>query len=892
MENTATPLPSLCLALLEDKVHGKRKGGGLIVEEVTRGLLMLEDYDAPLTEIITFIETNLLSSINPDARKGGLLAMASMAVGASGTKAASAVAVKVTPIVLALSHDRDPRVRFYSVEALFNILKVARSESLNHFAALFKTLCALAADVSSQVRSAAVYLDRLLKEIAVTAIEQRSWERFSGLQLETLSALFASSLIQQTHSPAIVTLTISWAELVAKAHPSLELKFMGAILPTLFLLSRQKQNASRLTVQSALQNVLEDLKSFRSGLQPGDAMCLASIAVAASESINSITNDNHPQIAKDHKTAIKWISGCLTALQSAVSGKSMLEEVEKATQFAVHKLLQAILTAWLTAHPTSELAALCQTAHGKLATLIVSSPSVATLATDCCDVVLTLMKAKNPWLFDSVGDIPVTDAIAATAATAATAAAAPQVSEGKPIVVEQVITNTHEADTVLHKEITSPNGPNTSKYMDLSTICLNVGPAYLTKPLSRTTGGLDLAPLGDAKEVSTTALRRSSSFDKTVSRIGGSRTRQTQKGTFPERVLETCLDWLCFAVCVVPHETLANWISDVLDAAVPALSTEGGTNRAALRLLVVLGTSLGDEDAGRQRIVDHLLRVVIRTNASSADGRIVTEGCRKTLSEILSLLPPAEFFLKFSEAAYRTLPPSIGLKMYGKALQKSAVWIDQFGGPQEIQLNESINAEETALPVNSLLRVMYSLFILLISSVECNFLKSSLREGRQNHLLRQLILNWLPTPAAAIGLCFIAGLDNIALLLIEVCGYVDLPNGQLELLAHLLRVFESPAFATVRLRLVDGDSTRRAEAIHAMTALTALLPFCPATERIAKRLSTAVAAFPHIEGHHDDIIEKNEDDDEIAAEGRAHTQRLSEYLSGAKENLCREARSC
>ena len=58
---------------------------------------------------------------------------------------------------------QDARVRYYALEALFNIAKVTREGFMPFFADTFEALFRLSADMDSAVHQATTYLDNLLK---------------------------------------------------------------------------------------------------------------------------------------------------------------------------------------------------------------------------------------------------------------------------------------------------------------------------------------------------------------------------------------------------------------------------------------------------------------------------------------------------------------------------------------------------------------------------------------------------------------------------------------------------------------------------------------------------------------------------------------------------------
>lgn len=68
----------------------------------------------------------------------------------------------IHPIIACFS-ESESRVRYQAVEALFNVVKIARGATLLHFPLVFDALARLAADSEPQVKQAAELLDRLVK---------------------------------------------------------------------------------------------------------------------------------------------------------------------------------------------------------------------------------------------------------------------------------------------------------------------------------------------------------------------------------------------------------------------------------------------------------------------------------------------------------------------------------------------------------------------------------------------------------------------------------------------------------------------------------------------------------------------------------------------------------
>lgn len=70
----------------------------------------------------------------------------------------------IHPIIACLG-ESEARVRYGATEALFNVLKVARSATVTYFPLVFDALARLAADPEPQVRNGAEVLDRLVKVV-------------------------------------------------------------------------------------------------------------------------------------------------------------------------------------------------------------------------------------------------------------------------------------------------------------------------------------------------------------------------------------------------------------------------------------------------------------------------------------------------------------------------------------------------------------------------------------------------------------------------------------------------------------------------------------------------------------------------------------------------------
>lgn len=85
------------------------------------------------------------------APQGGLLCLAAIAVGLGGEDNDRFLA-EIVPPVLDSFRDPDGGVRYYGLEALYNIAKVSRESFLRYFSDTFDSLFRLCADAETRVQ--------------------------------------------------------------------------------------------------------------------------------------------------------------------------------------------------------------------------------------------------------------------------------------------------------------------------------------------------------------------------------------------------------------------------------------------------------------------------------------------------------------------------------------------------------------------------------------------------------------------------------------------------------------------------------------------------------------------------------------------------------------------
>lgn len=161
-ERDYAPLSIACVRGLCDKIYDKRKFAGVEIEKMVKDFNDAKNM-SQIKRLIRVLGQDLMSSTNPNVKNGALMGLSSVAVGL-GKGCIEYLSELVHPIVACFS-EGESRVRYQAAEALFNVLKIARADSLTHFPLVFDALARLAADPEPQVKQGAELLDRLVKDI-------------------------------------------------------------------------------------------------------------------------------------------------------------------------------------------------------------------------------------------------------------------------------------------------------------------------------------------------------------------------------------------------------------------------------------------------------------------------------------------------------------------------------------------------------------------------------------------------------------------------------------------------------------------------------------------------------------------------------------------------------
>eukprot|EP00192_Tetraselmis_astigmatica_P007189 CAMPEP_0117652604 /NCGR_PEP_ID=MMETSP0804-20121206/2717_1 /TAXON_ID=1074897 /ORGANISM="Tetraselmis astigmatica, Strain CCMP880" /LENGTH=798 /DNA_ID=CAMNT_0005458665 /DNA_START=91 /DNA_END=2485 /DNA_ORIENTATION=+ len=163
-QSVASVLPNHILRNLGDKLYDKRKAGALDIEQTIKKLIV-QKQNAEIHFLIQKLANDFARSPHINQRKGSLLGLAAVACGLTNLHIQEFLPDMVPPVLESVT-DQDSRVRFYAVEALYNIADIARDAMLPFMIQAFDGLFRVSADADDNLRSAVPFAENLLKDIA------------------------------------------------------------------------------------------------------------------------------------------------------------------------------------------------------------------------------------------------------------------------------------------------------------------------------------------------------------------------------------------------------------------------------------------------------------------------------------------------------------------------------------------------------------------------------------------------------------------------------------------------------------------------------------------------------------------------------------------------------
>eukprot|EP00927_Polykrikos_kofoidii_P079306 TRINITY_DN76093_c0_g1_i1.p1 TRINITY_DN76093_c0_g1~~TRINITY_DN76093_c0_g1_i1.p1 ORF type:complete len:721 (+),score=133.72 TRINITY_DN76093_c0_g1_i1:126-2288(+) len=242
--------------LLGDKASDKRKQGAIEIEARVKETLLPRNPSASTTtgighvqRILECLRRDFIESPQVNHRKGGLIGIASVAIGLE-SETERFLPQLVLP-VLELFKDEEPRVRYYACEALYNISKVAGDTVLAHFNEIFDGLCKLYADVDADVKNGANVLDRQMKDIVTQCPSKFRVVDFIPL------------LAQRMHfrNPCIRQLVLAWVTLLLKVPEVDMVRYLPQYLEGLFIMLGDQSKDIRHNADACLNELRNGVMS-------------------------------------------------------------------------------------------------------------------------------------------------------------------------------------------------------------------------------------------------------------------------------------------------------------------------------------------------------------------------------------------------------------------------------------------------------------------------------------------------------------------------------------------------------------------------------------------------------------------------------------------------------
>ncbi|KAI9604958.1 hypothetical protein H4Q26_002928 [Puccinia striiformis f. sp. tritici PST-130] len=273
------------LRALQDKVYDKRKHAAFLIEAQIKDHLLRRDYGV-IDEIVNQL-SSLAFNNNPSWRWGGVMGLAACSI-ALGPEIASYLLAIVPPIISCFS-DPDSKVRYFSCEGMYNVVKVAKGEILVYFNDLFDSLSKLAADPDAAVKNGAELLDRLIKDIvteqAATYISVVSPRQLQAMRQENMPSTSSSTTTMEespsytpvvrafslkafipllrerihTHNPFTRQYLVSWLQLL-NSIPEINLvSYLPDFLDGLITYLADSGNEIQLAVQNLLGDMMVEI---------------------------------------------------------------------------------------------------------------------------------------------------------------------------------------------------------------------------------------------------------------------------------------------------------------------------------------------------------------------------------------------------------------------------------------------------------------------------------------------------------------------------------------------------------------------------------------------------------------------------------------------------------
>jgi vacuole morphology and inheritance protein 14 len=340
-DNQYSPLSTAVVRTLTDKLYEKRKSAALEIERQVRELLR-QNHLTELEKLITVLE-GLTVTPNGHNRKGGLIGLAAVAIALGKDNCPQYAGKLITP-VLTCFDDGDQKVRYYACESLYNIVKICRASSLEHFDVLFDKFWKLASDTDPNVRNGAELLDRLMKEI-VTATPNFDLDQLMVLIRERIHAINSSNR----------RFIISWFHTILKVPSFTITSYIPEVIDGIFKALDDQSPVVKETTTAVLIELMHKLNpKEKEKVDLGAIINILNHHVASNTVLaRKMALEWMDQIVKDHSVAIlPNLSSFLIAvlpwfwddtLKASEVNSKLMSLVTKETKIAIDPVVAVLL---------------------------------------------------------------------------------------------------------------------------------------------------------------------------------------------------------------------------------------------------------------------------------------------------------------------------------------------------------------------------------------------------------------------------------------------------------------------------------------------------------------------------------------------------------------------
>ena len=246
--------PKGLLQSLVEKNYEKRKQAGHYLQRFIKEQYSLRKSSEIIEQSINFFNDLYLQSLDDNFRQAGLMAFSAIASSMVIRDDFKYIESLVNP-VLSCCRDNNSKVKYYAVEALYNIVKICRQSILFIFNGLFKTIIDLCTGIDKDVKKATKKLDSLLKTIVVEC--EANEQLFSSEKFMELINEMATG----TGIPYVQRMIVAWLTVLDSIPDFNLLNYIPNFLEGLFLMLKNKDLKLNDEALQFLKELLSEIKN-------------------------------------------------------------------------------------------------------------------------------------------------------------------------------------------------------------------------------------------------------------------------------------------------------------------------------------------------------------------------------------------------------------------------------------------------------------------------------------------------------------------------------------------------------------------------------------------------------------------------------------------------------